>query len=86
MYKRLLLFVVRIEADTSEVIQIERHTIASLSSEMKRLYNVKVEDSLSILHNIIEVLLFLTPGRYILKHVPQNGSFAYIYKQVEENG
>ncbi|XP_012231570.1 uncharacterized protein [Linepithema humile] len=77
---------VRIEADTSEVIQIERHMTTSLSSEMKRLYNVKVEDSLSILHNIIEVLSFLTPGRYILKHVPQNGSFAYVYKNVEESG
>lgn len=77
---------VRIEADSSEIIQIEKHTTASLSNEMRRLYNTKIEDSLSILHNIIEGLSSLTPGRYIMRHVPQRGPFAYIYKQVEEPG
>lgn len=77
---------VRIEADTSEIIQIEKHTTASLSNEMRRLYNIKIEDSLSILHNIIEGLSSLTPGQYIMRHIPQKGPFAYIYKQVEEPG
>lgn len=86
MYKFLGLLAVRIEADTSEVIQIDRHTTMTLSTEIKRLYNVKVEDSLSILHNIIEVFLFLTPGRYIMKHTPKNGSFAYVYKEAENDG
>ncbi|XP_070158284.1 uncharacterized protein [Polyergus mexicanus] len=75
---------VRIAADTSEIIQIEKHTTTSLSNEMRRLYNVKIEDSLSILHNIIEGLSSLTPGQYIMRHVPQRGPFAYVYKQVEE--
>lgn len=74
---------VRIESDTAEIIQIERHTVTSLSNEIKRLYNIKVEDSLSILHNIIEGLLSLTPGQYIMQHIPQNGPFAYVYKQAE---
>ncbi|EFN68808.1 NMDA receptor-regulated protein 2 [Camponotus floridanus] len=77
---------VRIEVDSSEIIQIEKHTTASLSNEMRRLYNTKIEDSLSILHNIIEGLSSLTPGQYIMRHVPQRGPFAYIYKQVEEPG
>lgn len=51
---------------------------------MRRLYNVKIEDSLSILHNIIEGLSSLTPGRYIMRHVPQRGPFAYVYEQVGE--
>lgn len=75
---------VRITADTSEVIQIERHTTTSLSNEMRRLYDIKIEDSLSILHNIIEELLSLTPGQYIMQHIPQRGPFAYIYKEVKE--
>ncbi|XP_024869019.1 uncharacterized protein LOC112452837 [Temnothorax curvispinosus] len=77
---------VRIETNTAEVIQIERLTTMSLSNEMKRLYNVKVEDSLSVLYNIIEGLASLAPGQYILRHVPQNGPFAYVYKQTEEIG
>ncbi|XP_028050349.1 uncharacterized protein LOC105838508 [Monomorium pharaonis] len=74
---------VRIAADTSEVIQIEKHTLMSLGVEIKRLYNVKVEDSLSILHNIIEGLSSLTPGQYIMQHIPQSGPFAYVYKQAD---
>ncbi|XP_011708117.1 PREDICTED: little elongation complex subunit 2-like isoform X1 [Wasmannia auropunctata] len=71
---------VRIEASTGEIIQIERHTEMSLSNEIKRLYNVKVENSLSILHNIIDGLSSLTPGQYIMQHIPQSGPFAYVYK------
>jgi len=56
----------------------------SLNDEIKRLYNIKVEDSLSILHNIIEGLSSLIPGQYILRHVPQNGPFAYVYKHATE--
>lgn len=56
----------------------------SLSNEIKRLYNVKAEDSLNILHNIIGKLSSLTPGQYIMQHVPQNGPFAYVYKQAED--
>ncbi|KAG5326460.1 ICE2 protein, partial [Acromyrmex heyeri] len=80
-----LLARVRIETSTSEIIQIERHTTVSLSNEIKRLYNVKVEDSLNILYNIIERLSSLTPGRYIMRHVPQNGPFAYIYENTIEH-
>ncbi|XP_014479488.1 PREDICTED: little elongation complex subunit 2-like [Dinoponera quadriceps] len=75
---------VRIAVETGEVIQIERHTAMSLSAEMKRLYNVKVEDSLTILHNVIERLSCLTPGRYVVQHIAQHGPFAYIYKEAEE--
>ncbi|XP_072767674.1 uncharacterized protein [Anoplolepis gracilipes] len=77
---------VRLAADTSEIIQIEKHTAASLSNEMRRLYNVKIEDSLSILHNIIKELSSLTPGQYIMRHIPQRGPFAYVYKQNEGPG
>ncbi|KYN40421.1 NMDA receptor-regulated protein 2 [Trachymyrmex septentrionalis] len=80
-----LLVRVRIETSTSEIIQIERHTTVSLSNEIKRLYNVKVEDSVHILYNIIERLSSLTPGRYIIRHVPQNGPFAYIYENTIEH-
>ncbi|KYN14089.1 NMDA receptor-regulated protein 2 [Trachymyrmex cornetzi] len=76
---------VRIETSTAEIIQIERHTTVSLSNEIKRLYNVKVEDSLNILYNIIEGLSSLTPGQYIMRHVPQNGPFAYIYENTIEH-
>lgn len=55
----------------------------SLSNEIKRLYNVKAEDSLNILHSIIEKLSSLTPGQYIMQHTPQNGPFAYVYKQAD---
>ncbi|XP_018399079.1 PREDICTED: uncharacterized protein LOC108776846 [Cyphomyrmex costatus] len=75
---------VRIETNTSEIIQIERHTTTSLSNEIKRLYDIKVEDSLNILYNIIKGLSSLTPGRYIMRHVPQNGPFAYVYEHTIE--
>ncbi|KAL0116753.1 hypothetical protein PUN28_009992 [Cardiocondyla obscurior] len=74
---------VRIETNTSEIIQIERCTTTSLSKELKRLYNIKVENSLNILHNIIKGLSSLTPGQYIMRYVPLNGPFAYVYKQAE---
>lgn len=83
-YKCFCVIIVRIAAESGEVIQVEKHTTMSLSTEMKRLYNVKVEDSLIILHNIIERLSCLTPGRYILRYIEQYGPFAYIYKSVEE--
>ncbi|XP_032680871.1 uncharacterized protein LOC116848663 [Odontomachus brunneus] len=81
-----LLARVRIAAESGEVIQIERHTAMSLSNEIKRLHNVKVEDSLSLLHNVIERLSCLMPGRYIMRHIAQHGPFAYVYKKVEECG
>ncbi|XP_011859215.1 PREDICTED: little elongation complex subunit 2-like isoform X3 [Vollenhovia emeryi] len=79
---KALLARVRIATDTAEIIQIERHTSLSVSKDLKRLHNVKVQDSLSILHNIIEELSSLTPGQYIIRHVPQNGPFACVYKPV----
>ncbi|KAL6264947.1 hypothetical protein P5V15_005043 [Pogonomyrmex californicus] len=77
---------VRIAADNNEVIQIEKLTITSLTSEIKRLFKIKAEDSLGVLYNMIEQLSSLTPGQYIMRHVPRNGPFASIYKQVSEYG
>ncbi|EZA53909.1 hypothetical protein DMN91_009945 [Ooceraea biroi] len=75
---------VRIEADSGEVIQIERHTTTSLNNEIRRLHNVRTEDSLKILYNVIEKLSVLTPGRYIVRHIPRHGPFAYVYKKTDE--
>jgi len=75
---------VRIDAGSSEVIQIERHTTISLNSEIKRLHNVKAEDSLKILYNMIEKLSMLTPGRYIIQHIPKHGPFAHVYKETDK--
>lgn len=85
IYNYFCIIIVRLEANSGEIIQIERHTAMSLSTEMKRLHNIKVEDSLTILHNVIERLSCLMPGRYIMRHVVQYGPFAYIYKEAEEN-
>lgn len=86
MYNCFCVTKVRIAAESEEVIQMERHTVTSLNNEIKRLHNVKVDDSLTILHNVIERLSCLTPGRYIMRHIAQHGPFAYIYKKVEECG
>ncbi|XP_076663313.1 uncharacterized protein LOC143366272 isoform X2 [Andrena cerasifolii] len=77
---------VRISASTSEVLQIEHRTAMSINNEIKRLYNVKVEDSLTILHNVIQCLSSLSPGRYIMRHTVRNGAFAAVYKEVESPG
>ncbi|XP_076162489.1 uncharacterized protein LOC143144216 isoform X2 [Ptiloglossa arizonensis] len=77
---------VRISAETSEILQVEHRTAMSISNEIKRLYNVKVEDSLTILHNVVQSLINLSPGRYIMRHTVRNGSFAVIYKEVESPG
>lgn len=74
---------VRIEANSAEMIQIERHTMTSLNSEIRRLHNVKPEESLKILHNLIETLSVFSPGRYIVQHVPKYGPFAYVYKETD---
>ncbi|XP_011139519.1 uncharacterized protein LOC105183237 isoform X2 [Harpegnathos saltator] len=77
---------VRIAAESGEIIQIERHTVMSLSAEIQRLYKIKVKDSLAILHNVIEKLSCLTPGRYLMRYTAQHGPFAYVYKETDECG
>ncbi|XP_076391673.1 uncharacterized protein LOC100874657 isoform X5 [Megachile rotundata] len=77
---------VRISAITSEVLQVEYRTAMSISNEIKRLYNIKVESSLTIIHNIIQYLQNLAPGRYILRHTVRNGAFATVYKETDSPG
>ncbi|XP_053987491.1 uncharacterized protein LOC128880932 isoform X1 [Hylaeus volcanicus] len=77
---------VRINAETSEILQVEHRTAMSISNEIKRLYNIKVEDSLTILHNVVQSLANLSPGRYVMRHTVRNGSFATVYKEVESPG
>ncbi|XP_043260877.1 uncharacterized protein LOC122402287 [Colletes gigas] len=77
---------VRILAETSEILQVEHRTAMSVSNEVKRLYNIRVEDSLTVLHNVIQSLTNLSPGRYIMRHTVRNGSFATVYKEVEAPG
>lgn len=47
---------------------------------------MKVEDTLIILHNVIQSLANLSPGRYILRHTIRNGAFAAVYKLAESSG
>nr|XP_031828203.1 uncharacterized protein LOC116425111 [Nomia melanderi] len=77
---------VRISATKSEVLQIEQRTAMSINNEIKRLYNIKVEDSLTVLHNVIQSFSNLSPGRYIMRHTIRHGAFAIIYKEVESPG
>ncbi|XP_076645747.1 uncharacterized protein LOC143355113 [Halictus rubicundus] len=77
---------VRISAITSEVLQIEQRTAMSIRNEIKRLYNIKAEDSLVILHNVIETLSSLSPGRYIIGHTARQGAFAAVYKETDSLG
>lgn len=72
---------IRISAQTSEVIQIEKRTTTSINNEIKRLYNVKAEDSLVVLYNLIQTLSNVTPGQYIIRHTVRNGAFATVYKE-----
>ncbi|KAK1129044.1 hypothetical protein K0M31_020177 [Melipona bicolor] len=74
---------VRISTKTSEVLQIEHRTAMSINNEIKRLYNIKVKDSLAILHNIIQSLADLSPGHYIMRHTVRNGAFAALFKLAE---
>ncbi|XP_017889972.1 uncharacterized protein LOC108630910 isoform X2 [Ceratina calcarata] len=77
---------VRIAAQTAEVLQIEYRTAVSVNNEIKRLFNVKVEDSLVIFHNIIQSLSTFSSGQYIIRHTIRNGAFATVYKPVEGPG
>ncbi|KAK9303829.1 hypothetical protein QLX08_004567 [Tetragonisca angustula] len=77
---------VRISTKTSEVLQIEHRTAMSINNEIKRLYNIKVEDSLIILHNIVQSLSDLSPGHYIMRHTIRNGAFAALFKLAEGPG
>ncbi|XP_003394665.2 uncharacterized protein LOC100650803 isoform X1 [Bombus terrestris] len=77
---------VRISSETSEILQIEHRTAISINNEIKRLYNTKVEDTLIILHNVIQSLANLSPGRYILRHTIRNGAFAAVFKLAESSG
>ncbi|XP_076379234.1 uncharacterized protein LOC143259720 [Megalopta genalis] len=74
---------VRISAGTSEVLQVEQRTAISINNEIKRLYNIKVEDSLAVLHNVIELLSGLSPGRYVMRHTIRQGPFAVLYKEAD---
>lgn len=58
----------------------------SINNEIKRLYNIKVEDSLVILHNIVQSLLNLSPGHYIMKHTIKNGASVVLFKSAEGPG
>ncbi|CAD1469788.1 unnamed protein product, partial [Heterotrigona itama] len=77
---------IRISAKTSEVLQIEHRTAMSINNEIKRLYNIKVEDSLIILHNIVQSLSNLSPGRYIMRRTIRNGASAALFKLAEGPG
>ncbi|XP_071855980.1 uncharacterized protein [Bombus fervidus] len=77
---------VRISSETSEILQIEYRTAISINNEIKRLYNTKVEDTLIILHNVIQSLANLSSGRYILRHTIRNGAFAAVFKLAESSG
>ncbi|XP_016920929.1 uncharacterized protein LOC108003276 [Apis cerana] len=77
---------VRISAKTSEILQIEYRTAMSINNEIKRLFNIKVEDSLIILHNVIQSLANLSPGHYIMRHTIRNGAFATVFKVAENPG
>ncbi|KZC03783.1 NMDA receptor-regulated protein 2 [Dufourea novaeangliae] len=77
---------VRISVGTSEVLQIEQRTAVSINNEIKRLYNVKAENSLTVLHNVIQCVANLSPGRYIMRHTVRHGPFAVVYKEVESPG
>lgn len=77
---------VRISAKTSEILQIEYRTAMSINNEIKRLFNIKVEDSLIILHNVIQSLANLSPGHYIMRHTVRNGAFATVFKVAENPG
>ncbi|XP_015604752.1 little elongation complex subunit 2 [Cephus cinctus] len=76
----------RISEQSKEILQLEKRTAISINNELKRLYNVKVEDSLVLLHNVIHTLSELQPGRYLLRHTLRNGAFATIYKEIETSG
>ncbi|XP_078053397.1 uncharacterized protein LOC144478880 [Augochlora pura] len=77
---------VRISAGTSEVLQVEQRTAMSINNEIKRLYSIKVEDSLVVLHNVIELLSSLSPGRYVMRHTVKEGAFAILYKEADSSG
>lgn len=77
---------VRISSETSEILQIEHRTAISINNEIKRLYKTKVENTLIILHNVIQSLANLSPGRYILRHTIRNGAFAAVFKLTESSG
>lgn len=83
---RIIFILVRISAKTSEILQIEYRTAMSINNEIKRLFNIKVEDSLIILHNVIQSLANLSPGHYIMRHTIRNGAFATVFKVVENPG
>nr|XP_050853419.1 little elongation complex subunit 2-like isoform X1 [Vespula vulgaris] len=77
---------VRISAQSSEIIQIEKRTTISINNEIKRLYNIKAEDTLTLLHNVIQILSNVTPGCYIIRHISRNGAFATVYKETDTKG
>ncbi|KAG7205175.1 hypothetical protein KM043_018266 [Ampulex compressa] len=77
---------VRISADTSEILQLERRTTVSLSNEIKRLYNINAESSLTVLHNIIQTLTAQPPGRYVIRHTVRNGAFATLNTEADGPG
>ncbi|XP_011298787.1 uncharacterized protein [Fopius arisanus] len=77
---------VRASSWNQEVIQYERRTAISVNNEIKRLYNVKGEDSLQLLYNVAENMSKMTPGKYLIRHTPRNGAFASIYKEAEASG
>lgn len=58
----------------------------SINNEIQRLYNIKVENSLIILHNIIQSLSHFSPGHYIMRHTIRNGAFAALFKLAEGPG
>lgn len=82
----IIFILVRISTKTSEILQIEYRTAMSINNEIKRLFNIKVEDSLVILHNVIQSLTNLSSGHYIMRHTVRNGAFATVFKVAENPG
>jgi hypothetical protein len=71
----------RVNACTSEVMMIERHSVQKVAQEAVQLGRPN-SAMLGTLYNVLLGLVDLEPGSYLLSHTPKLGAFVNVWQSV----
>ncbi|KAL3268592.1 hypothetical protein HHI36_007700 [Cryptolaemus montrouzieri] len=75
------LYRVRMHCDTAEVVSIEKCTLQKVISEANALYQYNPYLGLGMLNELLNSLVQLETGNYLLVHLPKHEHFVSVWKE-----
>lgn len=69
---------------TGEIIAVENCTMQKIASEAQTYHQYNPHLGVGALYKIVARLLHLTPGNYLLHHIPKDGPFVALLREVDE--